>query len=504
MESKAEEREKLEKEVSSQNKLSNISLDYRMVSFSLAGKLYGIDIMQVKEIRKSKNFTYIPNISPYVKGVDNLRGEIIPIIDMRLMFDLPIPEVENNSLENVIVLRLSDQIIGIIVDSVEKVVSLSSSQIRPPHPLFGDINIKYIYGVVEHEKKMYVILDIIALFFSQESNAHSSQESAIEDEVVNNSSAEVSFSDWQREETSSVNAIKLEPLSNTEVSQGTGTIERSVSLANMDVESNNYQEEDRSEYNNKIQQLVLNQNDFARISQFLEKEIGLYLSPLNENWFKQNQSFWESLIELEYSQWQEKKEEIRTLFISPFSGQLWSEELIDEMVSILEDYLTTEILTNIYNPGCGIGDESYSISVAIRKAFGNYRYKIWASDNEISQILQTHSRAYDVQQLPLLYFDYMLNTKEGMKFDSEIRESILFELSDVTQPREEAVYGLIVAYDLLSFLSQEDQIKVLEIFNDCLDENGLLIVGLNEDVSSIVEGWALIPSEKLKIYRKQL
>lgn len=68
-----------------------IVVDFKMVTFSLAGKDYAIDIMRVKEIAKAGNFTYVPNTSPFVLGVYNLRGDIIPIIDLRIFFNIPVP-----------------------------------------------------------------------------------------------------------------------------------------------------------------------------------------------------------------------------------------------------------------------------------------------------------------------------------------------------------------------------------------------------------------------------
>ena len=65
-------------------------LDFKMVTFSLAGKDYAIDIMRIKEIAKAGNFTYVPNTSPFVLGVYNLRGDIIPIIDLRIFFNIPV------------------------------------------------------------------------------------------------------------------------------------------------------------------------------------------------------------------------------------------------------------------------------------------------------------------------------------------------------------------------------------------------------------------------------
>ena len=135
-------------------------IDFKMVTFSLAGKEYGIDIMKVKEISKADRFTYVPNTSPYVRGVYNLRGDIISIIDLRKMFNLPVTESGNDVMEDMIILRLDDYFIGVIVDTIDKVVGIASNSIQPPHPLFGDINIKFIKGIVENDNKLYIILDV--------------------------------------------------------------------------------------------------------------------------------------------------------------------------------------------------------------------------------------------------------------------------------------------------------------------------------------------------------
>ena len=119
-------------------------IDFKMVTFSLGGKDYGIDIMQVKEIAKFSSFTYVPNTAPYVRGVYNLRGDIISIIDLRRMLNLSFQEAEAGTHENGLILRFDDKQIGVVVDSIDKVVGLSSEQIQPPHPIFSDIKVSYI------------------------------------------------------------------------------------------------------------------------------------------------------------------------------------------------------------------------------------------------------------------------------------------------------------------------------------------------------------------------
>ncbi|MBR1615237.1 MAG: chemotaxis protein CheW, partial [Treponema sp.] len=144
------------------DKIDNLAtiIDYKMVTFSLAGKDYAIDIMKVKEIAKAGRFTYVPNALPFVLGVYNLRGEIIPIVDLRLFFNIEVPERQYDAIENMLIVSVGEQIFGVVVDDIDKVVGIQKSTINPPHPLFGDINIKYIQGVVEVNNRLYILLDI--------------------------------------------------------------------------------------------------------------------------------------------------------------------------------------------------------------------------------------------------------------------------------------------------------------------------------------------------------
>ena len=144
-------------------------VDFKMVTFSLAEKDYSIDIMHVKEIAKAGRFTYVPNTLPFVLGVYNLRGEIIPILDLRIFFNIEVPPRDENKLENMLILQVEDQKFGVVVDKIDKVIGVQKSTIQPPHPLFGDINIKYIDGVVESNNRLYVLLDITRIFSSKDS-----------------------------------------------------------------------------------------------------------------------------------------------------------------------------------------------------------------------------------------------------------------------------------------------------------------------------------------------
>jgi purine-binding chemotaxis protein CheW len=116
------------------------NVDFKMVTFSLAGKDYGVDIMSVKEIAKADKFTFVPNTASYVRGVYNLRGDIIPIIDLRNFFHLPIDN-KKDGIENMLILHINDLVYGTIVDKIDKVVGINQETIQPPNPINGDINI---------------------------------------------------------------------------------------------------------------------------------------------------------------------------------------------------------------------------------------------------------------------------------------------------------------------------------------------------------------------------
>lgn len=151
----------------------NVSLvDYKMVTFSLAGKDYGIDIMKVKEIVKAGHFTYVPNTLPFVRGVYNLRGDIIPIIDLHRRFHIDFSNgvEELDELESgFIIINIDGNQIGIIIDRVSRVVSVDAAEVQEPPKMMGGIGSEYIKGVVRTtDENFLIMLDIIKLFDPKE------------------------------------------------------------------------------------------------------------------------------------------------------------------------------------------------------------------------------------------------------------------------------------------------------------------------------------------------
>ncbi|WP_432471783.1 chemotaxis protein CheW [Amphritea sp. HPY] len=140
------------------------------LSFLLDNEEYGIDILRVQEVRGWIPVTRVPDMPDYLKGVLNLRGAIIPVIDLRQRFGLPL--VEYGPTTVVIVINVlsgnNERIMGIIVDAVAETYTLPIDQIQSAPQLGGVINPEFITGLVAQEQRMIVLIDIDELMNSDE------------------------------------------------------------------------------------------------------------------------------------------------------------------------------------------------------------------------------------------------------------------------------------------------------------------------------------------------
>jgi purine-binding chemotaxis protein CheW len=141
-----------------------------VLSFKLGTEEYGIDILRVQEIRGYEPPTRIANAPAFVKGVVNLRGVIVPIVDMRVRFNLA--DVQYNSFTVVIVLNIGNRTMGIVVDSVSDVLELSPEQIKAAPEFSGAIDSSYITGLgtikTGDVERMLILMDIERMMTSPE------------------------------------------------------------------------------------------------------------------------------------------------------------------------------------------------------------------------------------------------------------------------------------------------------------------------------------------------
>ena len=309
------------------------SIDFKMVTFSLAGKDYGLDIMKVKEIAKDSEFTYVPNTAPYVRGVYNLRGDIISVIDLRLMFRLPVESKEEGTLENLIILNLKNHIIGIIVDSTNKVIGINSETIQPPHPLFGDINEQFISGVVEFDNNLYIILDAERIFGSETGPGREAERQKAEEA-----------------EAAAVETARAVP-----------------------AEDYSFSAPDKVPV------------DLGFISETLNTFKKFHVSPLNERWVSARFEEWRELKRREGRELQlkspEEADEFLLTFFSPFTSALFGDDYSEEIIKLFPEKEGGTV--SLWNPGCGKGYETFSLACLLREAYPGLRIKIWANDNDL-------------------------------------------------------------------------------------------------------------------------
>lgn len=416
----------------------NVSIvDFKMVTFSLAGKDYSIDIMQVKEIAKTGRFTYVPNTLPFVLGVYNLRGEIIPIIDLRLFFNIEVPPRQDNAVENMLIVNVEDQLFGVVVDAIDKVVGIQKSSIQPPHPLFGDINIKYIQGVVECQNHLYILLDIERIFNSRISAKD--KENGIDNVYVNTSVREIMP---QEQAPAKGLAAKAEE--------------------------------------KQAPKKDINQ-DYKFIVEELRNLKKFFVTDINETWVKSRFEQWAK--ERNESQLQNEKdaEDFLSPFWSPCNGQWWTKQYADEVYKLLPDNQAKQVV--VWNPGCGKGYESYSLACLLKKRYPDAKIRIYAHEVDLLNVSNAPLITIPDTYANDWYAPFVTKKVSGeYTFTQEIKDIIMFEYHDCTNSNSLPMVDIVFARDVLSLLPVEAQNMVVGDFDEKLKGNGIIILGSGESL----------------------
>ena len=144
------------------------TLGGKYLTFKLAGEEYGLEILKVREIIKIMEITAVPQMPQFVKGVVNLRGKVIPVVDLRLRFGLE--EAEYNDKTCIIVVNVGSEM-GVIVDTVQEVLDISEQQIEPPPAVGKDVNTEFILGMGKVGDRVKILLDIDRALTREERNA---------------------------------------------------------------------------------------------------------------------------------------------------------------------------------------------------------------------------------------------------------------------------------------------------------------------------------------------
>lgn len=139
---------------------------HEFLAFTLGKEEYGIDILKVQEIRGYETVTRIANAPEFIKGVVNLRGIIVPIVDMRIKFNLGEPGYDQFTV--VIILNIGGRVVGMVVDSVSDVMTLAPEQIKPAPEIGTTFDTDYLIGLGTLDDRMLILVDIDKLMSSPE------------------------------------------------------------------------------------------------------------------------------------------------------------------------------------------------------------------------------------------------------------------------------------------------------------------------------------------------
>ena len=141
----------------------------QLVSFKIGEEEFGVDILQVQEINRMLDVTRVPNAPEFVDGVINLRGKVIPIINLRRRFGMQRKEKDKNT--RIVVVELTGKIVGFVVDAVQEVLRIPRSVTEPPPTLVGAVKAEYITAVGKLEDRLLILLDLEKVLTEEQTKA---------------------------------------------------------------------------------------------------------------------------------------------------------------------------------------------------------------------------------------------------------------------------------------------------------------------------------------------
>jgi purine-binding chemotaxis protein CheW len=130
----------------------------QLVTFTLGDEEYAVDILKVQEINRMKEITRVPNSPDYVEGVINLRGKVIPVVNLRRKFNLD--DKENDEQSRIMIMDIQGITMGLVVDSVSEVLRVPSSIVEPAPPMASSISAEFLKGIAKLEDRLIILLDM--------------------------------------------------------------------------------------------------------------------------------------------------------------------------------------------------------------------------------------------------------------------------------------------------------------------------------------------------------
>jgi purine-binding chemotaxis protein CheW len=145
------------------------TMEEQLVIFELNGEAYGVDVARVQSIIPVQPISVVPGAPAFIEGVINLRGAVVPIVDLRTRFSLPLPNGSHKSV--IVIMEWTGLQLGLIVDKVTDVTKIAEADIKPPSPLLTTVDNSYLRGIGRFKEQLLILLDLGRVFSPEEQTA---------------------------------------------------------------------------------------------------------------------------------------------------------------------------------------------------------------------------------------------------------------------------------------------------------------------------------------------
>ena len=142
-------------------------MEHQLVVFDLANEHYGVDIAAVEGIIKMQSITVVPHTPAFVEGVTNLRGEVLPVIDLRKRFGLPLDQARGKD-TRIVVVEIDGKKVGMVVDAVSEVLRVSDEAIEPPSPIVTTVDSAFIRGIAKVDERLIILVELSKVLSTEE------------------------------------------------------------------------------------------------------------------------------------------------------------------------------------------------------------------------------------------------------------------------------------------------------------------------------------------------
>jgi purine-binding chemotaxis protein CheW len=223
-----------------------------------------------------------------------------------------------------------------------------------------------------------------------------------------------------------------------------------------------------------------------------------YVTYLNETWVRKRFAEWSigrDKNELQFKGASDADEFLST-FSSPCTGAFWDSDYAHAVKALLPKIEANTI--QVWNIGCGKGYETFSFACILKSQYPDKQIKIWANDHDVMAISQAPNMAYEKDEVPDYCHDFIVKGNHGYSFVPAIKDAIVFEYHDVLNENSLPSLDIILARDVMSFLSEQDQNKVLESFSEKIKSQGIVFLGKNEELSGV--DWTPMSKEPISMF----